>query len=99
MPGYVFQRVLLFLKPEVGTSVQTVYRLSRFYDILSERSALIMLAAWRGSTIAVARAKYRSALYDDERNRVRQSATQTSSQPQLPASPAIPRTGSRGSGR
>ena len=99
MPGYVFQRVLLFLKPEIGTSVQAVYRLSRFYDILSERSALIMLAAWRGSTIAVARAKYRSALYDDERNRVRQSATQTSSQPQLPASPAIPRTGSRGSGR
>jgi hypothetical protein len=99
MPSYVFQRVLLFLKPEIGTSVQTVYRLSRFYDILNERSALIMLAAWRGSTIAVTRARYRSALYDDERNRARQAATQTSSQPQVPATPAIPRSGSRGSGR
>src|ERR1700722_14990053 len=49
MPGAVFQRVLLFLKPEFGSSVQTVYRLSRLYDRLSERSALVMLAAWRGS--------------------------------------------------
>ena len=36
-----------------------VYRVSRLYDRLSERSALIMLAAWRGSTMAATRAKYR----------------------------------------
>ena len=71
MPSPVFQRVLLFLKPEIGTSVHTVYRLSRLYDRLSERSALVMLAAWRGSTMAVTRAKYRPALYDDERQRAR----------------------------
>src|ERR1700730_3755752 len=51
MPGAVYQRVLLFLNPEVGCSVNHVYRLSRLYDRLSERSALIMLAAWRGSTL------------------------------------------------
>src|SRR5229473_2813674 len=51
MPSPVFQRVLLFLKPEVGTSVTTVYRLSRMFDDLSERSALVMLAAWRGSIL------------------------------------------------
>ena len=50
MPSAVFQRVLLFLNPEFGSSVNNVYRLSRLYDRLSERSALIMLAAWRGST-------------------------------------------------
>jgi hypothetical protein len=99
MPSYIFQRVLLFLKPEIGTSVQTVYRLSRLYDILNERSALIMLAAWRGSSMVVARARYRPALHDDERNRARQATTQTSPQPQVPATPAIPRAGSRGSGR
>jgi hypothetical protein len=99
MPSYVFQRVLLFLKPEIGTSVQTVYRLSRLYDILNERSALIMLAAWRGSSMAVARSKYRPALYDDERNRARQTTTQTSSSPQAPTLPAMPRAGSGGSGR
>ena len=59
MPSPVFQRVLLFLKPEFGTSVTTVYRLSRLYDQLSERSSLIMLAAWRGATMAITRAKYR----------------------------------------
>jgi hypothetical protein len=77
MPGEVFQRVLLFLKPEVGTSVHTVYRLSRLYDDLSERSALIMLAAWRGSVLAVARAKYRPGLYDDQRNRARPASSHT----------------------
>jgi uncharacterized protein (DUF2336 family) len=99
MPSPVFQRVLLFLRPEIGTSVHTVYRLSRLYDTLSERSALIMLAAWRGSTVAVARAKYRPSLYDDERQRARPAATQTRPAAQQPGTGAIPRTGSQGSGR
>ena len=98
MPSPVFQRVLLFLKPEIGNSVHTVYRLSRLYDRLSERSALIMLAAWRGSTMAVARAKYRPALYDDERNRARPAAAQGHPGTQLPGVGAV-RTGSQGSGR
>jgi hypothetical protein len=98
MPSPVYQRVLLFLKPEVGCSVATVYRLSRLYDRLSERSALVMLAAWRGSTVAVTRAKYRPALYDDERNRARAAIG--------PARPAVQpgndsnvRTGTQGSRR
>jgi uncharacterized protein (DUF2336 family) len=99
MPSYIFQRVLLFLRPEIGTSVHTVYRLSRLYEILSERSALIMLAAWRGSTMAATRAKYQPALYDDERNRARSAATQPRTAAQLPGAVAIPRTGSQGSGR
>jgi len=99
MPSPVFQRVLLFLKPEIGTSVSAVYRLSRLFDILSERSGLIMLAAWRGSTMAVARARYRPALYDDERNRARPAPGQTRSGPQLPGAGVLPRTGSQGSGR
>jgi Uncharacterised protein conserved in bacteria (DUF2336) len=99
MPSPVFQRVLLFLKPEIGTSVHMVYRLSRLYDTLQERSALIMLAAWRSSPIATTRAKYRSALYDDERSRARPPAP-----PRATTEPAsnvvIPRTGrSQGSGR
>ena len=99
MPSPVYQRVLLFLKPEIGTSVHTVYRLSRLYDVLNEQSALIMLAAWRGSTMAVSRAKYRSALYDDERNRARPAAAQTRPAPQPASGAAAPRTGSQNSGR
>jgi hypothetical protein len=94
MPAYVFQRVLLFLRPEIGTSVTTVYRLSRMYDDLSERSALVMLAAWRGSILAVARAKYRPSLYDDERSRARPSAQpRTAVQPE---SGTVVRMGTQG---
>jgi hypothetical protein len=99
MPSPVFQRVLLFLKPEFGSSVNTVYRLSRLYDKLSERSALIMLAAWRGSTMAATRAKFRPVLYEDERHRARPAPVQTRSSVQAPDTGILPRTGSTGSGR
>jgi uncharacterized protein (DUF2336 family) len=98
MPGPVFQRVLLFLKPEFGTSVQIVFRLSRLYDRLSERSALVMLAVWRGATIAATRAKYRPMLYDDERQQARPA--QVSPRPTVQPGSAPPaRTGTDDSGR
>jgi uncharacterized protein (DUF2336 family) len=71
MDADAFQRVLLFLNPAIGASVIDVYRLARMYDVLSERVALIMLAAWRGSSIVTTRAKYRPVLYDGERQRAR----------------------------
>jgi hypothetical protein len=98
MPSPVFQRVLMFLNPEFGASVHNVYRLSRLYDRLSERSALVMLAAWRGSTMAVTRAKYRPSLYDDERNRARAAPSQTRPAVQPGTAPAV-RTGTDGSAR
>jgi uncharacterized protein (DUF2336 family) len=76
MSSKIFQQILLFLNPAIGTSVIAVYRLSRLYDVLGERSALIMLAAWRGATMTEARAKYRPTLYDDERHRGRAAPVQ-----------------------
>jgi hypothetical protein len=96
MPSAVFQRVLLFLNPELGTSVNRVYRLSRLYDRLSERSALIMLAAWRGSTMAATRAKYRPSLYDDEHHRARAASAHPRPAAQSPG--VAPRKGSQGAG-
>jgi hypothetical protein len=57
-----------------------------------------MLAAWRGSTLAVTRAKYRPMLYDDERHRARSAPTQTRPAVQ-PGSTIAPRTTSKNSGR
>lgn len=91
MPSPVFQRILLFFKEEIGTSVTAVYRLSRLFDRLSERSALVMLAAWRGATLATTRAKYQASLYDDERQRARGAAGQSRPAVQPGASPV--RTG------
>jgi hypothetical protein len=59
------------------------------YDRLSERTALIMLAAWRGSTMAVARAKYRPSLYDDERHRARSTSSEKRPTVQPGEAPAI----------
>ena len=92
MPSPVFQRVLLFLKSEVGSSVHTVFRLSRLYDLLSEQSALIMLSAWRGSTLATTRARHRPGLYDDERNRARPTSAQARPTAQQPGSSIVKRT-------
>jgi len=96
MPSAVFQRVLMFLDPEFGSSVQNVYRLSRLYDRLTERSALVMLAAWRGSTMAVTRAKYRPSLYDDERSHARSAPSERRPAVQPGSAPAV-RTGTDGS--
>ncbi|MGO4713906.1 DUF2336 domain-containing protein [Bradyrhizobium sp. 2TAF24] len=82
MPSEAFQRVLLFLDPELGASVTRVYTLARLYDKLSERMALVMLAAWRGTSLA-GRAKHRPMLYDDERQRARATA-----QPRATVQPA-----------
>ena len=93
MPAEVFQRVLMFLDPAFGASVENVYRLSRFYDVLSERASLILLAAWRGSTVAATRAKYKSSLYDDERSRARSATPQArpAVQPGVVAAPKVSR--------
>src|SRR5258708_4944321 len=77
MPSPAFQRVLMFLNPEFGSSVHNVYRLSRLYDRLSERSALVMLAAWRGSTIAVTPGKYPPPPYHDRRKPSRPTPSPT----------------------
>jgi Uncharacterised protein conserved in bacteria (DUF2336) len=97
MPSAVFQRVLLFLNPEFGASVNSVYRVSRLYDRLSERSALIMLAAWRGATLAVTRAKYRPVLYDDEHRPRAASARARPAEPS-PGVGVAPRKGWQGAG-
>jgi hypothetical protein len=57
-----------------------------------------MLAAWRGSTMAVTRAKYRAALYDDERSHARAAPSQTRPAVQPGSAPKM-RSGTEGSGR
>ena len=98
IPSKVFQQILLFLDPEIGTSVISVYRLSRLYDVLSERSALIMLAAWRGATITEAKAKYRPSLYDDERHRARSAPAHGRPAIVQPGTAPLRRGGREGSG-
>jgi hypothetical protein len=47
MKAAVLQRVLLFLNPHVGQSVERVYGLARLYDELTPAAAEHMLAIWQ----------------------------------------------------
>lgn len=54
MKAPVLQRVLLFLNPSVGQSVQRVYDLADLFDELTREAAERMLAIWRGHGAASA---------------------------------------------
>jgi len=70
MPAAVLQRVLLFLNPAVGQSVQRVYDLAALYERISVPAARHLLAILRDAAPAPARpahhaALYQAALWDD----------------------------------
>jgi hypothetical protein len=76
MPLDVLQRILLFLNPAVGRSVERLYALSALYEELRPGAALRLVAAWRGSTAAPAKsARHQPQLFDDERRSAREGAT------------------------
>ncbi|MDO9411390.1 MAG: DUF2336 domain-containing protein [Pseudolabrys sp.] len=54
MKAAVLQRVLLFLNPSVGQSVQRVYDLAELFDELTREAAERMLAIWRSQDAATA---------------------------------------------
>jgi hypothetical protein len=54
MKAAVLQRVLLFLNPAVGQSVQRVYDLADLFDELTREAAERMLAIWRDTGAAAA---------------------------------------------
>jgi hypothetical protein len=56
MPSEIFQRILMFLNPEIGQSVQRVYDLADLFLDLPQDSALHLLRVWRLADRAEARA-------------------------------------------
>ncbi len=99
MSSETFERTIMFLDPELGASVARVYRLSRLFDNLSERIALIILAAWRGTSLANTRVRYQSALYDDERQRARATSAQGKTAMAPSTAQPAPVTSGRGSSK
>ena len=58
MPSEVFQRILMFLNPEVSLSVARVYALSDLYLDVPQSSALHLVAIWRAADRAEASAVF-----------------------------------------
>lgn len=70
MTAAVLQRVLLFLNPDIGQSVERVHDLSRFFDDLAQESADRMLTLWQ-KTGRPAAPVHEAAHWDDERHGAR----------------------------
>ena len=74
MKPAVLQRILLFLNPVVGQSVERVYDLARLYDELTPSAAERMLAIWRQSG-RTRQTKHEPQYWHDERSDARSRAT------------------------
>jgi len=72
MPPVVLQRVLLFLNPTIGESVQRVFDLAALYERLSTQSAAKIVASLRGvDPVQPRRAVHQPVYHDDEASRGR----------------------------
>jgi hypothetical protein len=71
----VFQRILMFLNPEIGQSVQRVYQLSDLFLELPQDSALHLLAIWRAADRAEARAGMHRPLHWADNGKAIRSGT------------------------
>jgi hypothetical protein len=70
MTAAILQRILLFLNPVIGQSVERVHDLARLFDELSPEAAVRMLAIWRKTGVR-SRPVHEPVLWDDERRNAR----------------------------
>jgi hypothetical protein len=68
MPSEVLLRILLFLNPAIGHSVERVFDLVNLYDQLSREAALQVVSSWQNRHAGERRVpRYQSVHWDDER--------------------------------
>ena len=74
MKADVLQRILLFLNPAIGQSVERVFELAQLYDDITWSAAEQMVAIWRQKGERL-RPRHAPVHYDDERTNARARAT------------------------
>lgn len=74
MSAAVLHRILLFLNPAIGQSVERVYDLARLYDDLTPAAGERMLSIWRQAS-GRPRSTYEPLHWDDERRDARALST------------------------
>jgi hypothetical protein len=75
MPLAILQRILLFLNPAVGRSVERIYALTALYQATKPEVALRLVAIWRNTKTPARATGHQPFLWDDERRGTRDSAT------------------------
>ncbi|MGD9844473.1 MAG: hypothetical protein AB7O60_05240 [Variibacter sp.] len=58
MPAAVLQRILIFLNPAIGHSVQRVFALANFYERVSRNAAARLVESWRRDAAPARKARY-----------------------------------------
>jgi uncharacterized protein (DUF2336 family) len=96
MPSIVLQRVLMFIDPAIGESVQRVFELAALYERIHAQAALRIIDSLRGDEIVrLRRPAHRPVYYDDEAARSRRGGLARrgaeSPRPQAPAQTAVQR--------
>jgi hypothetical protein len=74
MKSATLQRILLFLNPQVGQSVERVYALARLYDEITPAAAERMLTIWRQAG-SERKPRHEPLHWDDTRSSARSRAT------------------------
>jgi len=93
MKAAVLQRILLFLNPAIGQSVDRVYDLANLFDEISTQAAAHLLSTW--SKPATRKPPVHApVLYDDERRRAR-PASNNARGGERPAQPGAFKANSR----
>src|SRR3989440_2105199 len=91
MPSVALQRILMFIDPAIGESVQRVFDLAGLYERISLDAAHQIIASLRGhEPVRVRRPAHRPMYYDDEATRSRRGAAArrpAAAEPQVPARP------------
>jgi len=81
MPSPVLLRILLFLNPLIGQSVQRVFHLAQLYDRLAPAAAVRIVATLRETALATRRAAHRPMLWDDDADRGRRTGAESARRP------------------
>jgi hypothetical protein len=90
MPADVLQRILLFLNPLIGHSVERVHGLARLYDEITLQAADQLVAIWRRSRPTQRpEATHRPHYWDDEVRRARSGPTADAHRSASPATDAV----------
>src|SRR5205085_9676523 len=88
MPSVALQRILMFIDPAIGESVQRVFDLAGLYERVSADTAHKLIASLRGhEPVRSRRPAHRPMYYDDEATRSRRGSTTrraTAAEPQAP---------------
>ena len=96
MPSVALQRILMFIDPAIGESVQRVFDLAGLYERISLDAAHLIIASLRGhEPVRARRPAHRPMYYDDEATRSRRGSAARRPAAAEPQAPARPETGER----